>query len=148
MFLKSKSLLIAALMILGFSAQAQKITVLSAGQYRLVTGSKNLCTDFSVSEKANSAKAIAIGVRYTYENVNSTHNTQSDIDEDCEFRERNQREDRTQEVVLTRTNEEFCKGNRVSSTLSKATITPNEIQVRHEVDGLAYSCVWKKQEAK
>jgi hypothetical protein len=144
MFLKSISLWTA-----GFSAQAQKITVLSAGGYVLTSGPKNLCASFSFSAASATAKSISIGTRYSYETVNSTHNIQSDIDADCEFRETNAREDRTGEVILTRTNDEICKGNRVSRTLSTATIHPTEVQVRHEIEGApAYTCIWKKQEAK
>lgn len=148
MFLNSKSILIAFLTVFSFAAQAQKITVLSAGGYTLSSGPKSLCASFSFSEASASAKSISVGTRYSYETHNSTHNTQSDIDADCEFRETNLRDDRSGKVVLTRTNDEICKENRVSRTVSAATISPTEVQVRHEIEGApAYTCIWKKQDA-
>ena len=150
MFLNnSKSLLIAVFSLVCVSAQAQKITALSAGGYVLSSGPKNLCPNFSFSEASATGKSISVGTRYSYETHNSTHDVQSDIDAECEFREQNVREDRSGEVVLTRTNEEVCKGNRVSITVSTATINPTEVQVRHEIEGApAYTCIWKKQDAK
>lgn len=141
-----KSFVASLIVFSSFAAQAQKIQTLSAGTYVATSGPQHLCGSFSLSDKDASAKTLALGAQYSYETRNSNRNTQSDLDESCEFREQNTREDRSQEVVLTRTNEEVCKGNVSSRTFSRATVTSDEIQIRHEIDGaVAYTCIFKKQ---
>jgi hypothetical protein len=148
MLLNVKTFIVITL--IGLSAQAQKITSIGAGSYTLDSGEKNLCADFSLSDKDASAKNISIGGRYIYETVNSTHNVESDIDSNCEFREKNLREDHgDSETTLTRVNEEYCKGNLRSRTTSIATLRPNEIELHYEIEGAdPYTCLWKKQDKK
>lgn len=147
MFLNFKTLFALALTLLSTpSSFAQKISILEAGSYELVSGEKRLCGDFSLSERDINARTLTVGNLYNFEKSNSSHNIESDIDPSCEFREQNKRtEVSSQEVVLTRINAELCKGKLRSKTVSKVLIRPQEIQVQHQVDNAdPYSCVWKR----
>ncbi|MGZ3773219.1 MAG: hypothetical protein ACXVCY_02370 [Pseudobdellovibrionaceae bacterium] len=147
MFLKQSKLI--ALLPFAFfitSANAGNRTeILSPGFYKLMSGDKNLCSDFQVSKKMSSAKSINLAGKYLFETVNSTFNTKSDNDPNCKFTEQNKREDTSNKTQLTRINEEFCKGKLISKTVSIVTLQSNTIELRHEIQGAEpYTCVWKK----
>lgn len=145
MFLKQKIIL--AIMFIGvcFTAQAKQITELEAGSYKLSSGEKRLCPDFLVSKKESSSKSITVGGLYSFETTNSSYNMESDIDPACRFIEKNKREEKNNETLLTRINEEVCKGKLRSRTISVAVIQRDSIQVRHEIQGAEpYTCVWSK----
>lgn len=143
MFLSIRTLLTVTLVGFGISAQA-KVNTLSAGNYSLVEGEKNLCLNFSLSERDAQAKQISLGGLYSYETVNAARSIESDIDPACEFREQSHRDEQGEVTVLTRVNEEYCKGRLRSRTVSTASIRHDEIQVRHEISGApAFTCVWK-----
>lgn len=145
MLLKIKTLMTLALVSFSLSAQAASLTNLEAGRYTFVSGEKHVCRDFSVSESTKSAKRILIGGFYGFEIMNSNHTIESDLDATCEFREQNRVGTNEEgDTVLSRTNEEYCKGNLRSKTVSEATIRAGEISVRHQVGGADYTCVWKK----
>nr|WP_295900572.1 hypothetical protein [uncultured Bdellovibrio sp.] len=144
MLLNIRTTLAVALTFLSFSAHAQKAAFLEAGKYQLTSGEKALCRSLSISESDLQAKRLSIGGLYDFEVGNSNHNIESDIDPDCEFREQNRVQNRSNDTLLVRINEEYCKGTLRSKTVSAAVITPNEIQIRHQVDGAEVNCVWQK----
>lgn len=146
MFLNLKITLLLALTFTSLTAPAQASFLVGAGDYNLVTGNEALCPDFSVSEGAARAGQIILGGLYAFELRNSVHSIESDIDPTCEFKEQNLRENYGDKTVLTRINEEYCKGKLRSKTISTATITTEQISVRHEVDNAEpLNCLWKKQ---
>ncbi|WP_374074908.1 hypothetical protein [Bdellovibrio bacteriovorus] len=144
MLLNIRTILAVTLTCLSFSAHAQKAAFLEAGKYQLISGEKALCRSLSISEGDLQAKRISIGGLYDFQVGNSVHSIESDIDPECEFREQNRIENRSNETVLVRVNEELCKGTLRSKTVSAAMIRPNEIQIRHQVDGAEVNCVWQK----
>lgn len=145
MLLKIKTLMTLALVSFSLSAQAAPIANLETGRYTFVSGEKHVCRDFTVTEGMKTAKRIMIGGFYGFEVLKSEYIRESDLDETCEFREQN-RVNTNEEgnTVLLRVNEEYCKGNLRSKTVSEATIRAGEISVRHQVGGADYTCIWKK----
>lgn len=125
-------------------AQTKSVEI-QTGSYELATGVEMLCSDFTLNEKDLQSKSILIGGQYAFETKISTHVIESDIDPECEFREQNLRENSENGTTLTRINEEYCKGNLRSKTISTATFDKSTITVRHQVDAAAaYTCIWKK----
>ena len=145
MLIKIKTLMTMALVALSFSAEAARIQNLETGRYTFVSGEKHVCSDFTVTENMKNAKRIIIGGYYGYEVMNSEYNRESDLDETCRFIENNSIETTAEgDTLLTRINEETCKGKLRSKTISEATIRAGEITVRHQIGGADYTCVWKK----
>lgn len=132
---------------LGLSAHAQNLKAASFGTYELTSGPQDLCPDFTLTEQDLSQKKISLGPKYSFETTSSDHVSESDLDNHCEFKEQNKREDRgSTQVILTRINEEFCKNKSVSKEKSRATLSRNEIHLQQEVaPGASYQCVWKKK---
>lgn len=153
-----KTLLLATLTCLSFSAFAQKLP-LQSGDFKLDTGDKRLCSDFTLPTDAESLKYIYLG-EYAYQAVNSSHDVQSDINPNCEFKEKTTREDHGDfESVITRVNEEDCKimnasgtwsgkWRQRSHTVSTATLRREKIQITHQVDKAEpYTCTWLRHDA-
>ncbi|NUN06316.1 MAG: hypothetical protein HUU57_11195 [Bdellovibrio sp.] len=146
MLLKMKTLMTMALVSFSLSAaQAASLADLETGRYTFSSGEKHVCNDFTVTESMKTAKRIMIGGFYGYEILKSDYIRESDLDETCEFHEQNRvNTNDNGDMVLLRINEEFCKGNLRSKTVSEATIRAGEISVRHQVGGADYTCIWKK----
>lgn len=141
MLLNLKVLLVSLTCGMAFSAQAE--SVLKAGNYRLVSGDKGLCLNFSISKSDAAAKNLVLGGLYSFEVGNSNHVIESDLDPECVFKEQNERIDEGEETKLTRINEEVCKGKTVSRTVSTAMFGNGAIKLRHEIQPeVAYSCEW------
>lgn len=123
-------------------------SALEIGTYQLLSGDKELCgKKVEISKNDLKGKTLFIGSLYSYELKNSQYQIESDIDPECEFKETNTREDvGNNRVVLIRINKELCKGNMRSTITSTATLTPGEIEVRHEIDSAEpYTCRWQKK---
>lgn len=145
MLLKLSVLILVSSISIITSAQTTPIEV-TAGDYALESGAESLCRNFDLSENDVQGKTVTIGDQYNFEKKISTHQVESDIDEECEFREQNLRKNSDTQLILTRINEEYCKGSLRSKTVSTATFSENTITVHHQVDTApAYTCVWKKQ---
>lgn len=146
MFLNLKLCITLTLTFVSLAAPAQSIIFLTPGQYDVVTKEEPLCYSFSMSEKETQARHVSFGRLYDFEVRNSVVSIESDIDPTCEFKEQNRRENLEDKTVLTRINEEYCKGKLRSRTVSTASISDTEISVRHEIDKAEpYTCIWKKQ---
>lgn len=134
---------------LSFSAMAGTLPVesLEPGSYQLVSGDKELCMNFSLSEKQLKASTLEIGKRYTFELKAGQENLPSDLDKKCTFKENSLREDTgIRQTILTRINQEICSGKVKSTTKSTVTLSRGEVQLVHHMDGdLSYECLWKKK---
>lgn len=128
------------------SAHAEDASLLENGVYKLTSGEEALCPSFIVKESKSPAKQIAISSLYVFSTKNSTKTIESDLDPECEFKEENRRENEGSKVVLTRINEEICRGKVVSKTKSIATISSEEVSVHHVVDESEPSiCIWRNK---
>lgn len=145
MFLKCKTVVVILLTILSGSVHARQSILLEAGEYQLVSGEKHLCRNFTLSQKETLGKYITIADQYGFEVGKSHHVIESDIDPQCEFREENRLENTANETLLVRLNQEYCRAKLRSSTRSEVRIQTQRIELRHEIDGASYTCVWEKQ---
>ncbi|XGC80163.1 hypothetical protein ACES2L_12605 [Bdellovibrio bacteriovorus] len=145
MFLRN--IVLALSLIIGFSAQAQTLTLLEAGRYELVDGEKELCADeLNFSEKAVTQKSLALGGSYRFDAKNSQKIVESDLDANCEFREQTIHEKNSaDETTLVRINQEVCAGKITSNIKSTATVSKLKLELTHDIQGsLPYTCIWKK----
>lgn len=131
---------------LSFKVSARELLSLEPGSYTLIEGDRQLCQNFSLSERDLLGSAISLGSLYAYDTKNSIHAIESDIDPACEFKEVNQRESTGGQTILTRTNEEFCRGKLRSRTISIANLNGNKIVITHHIDrATPYKCTWIKE---
>lgn len=152
MFLKKA--LLAIIVGTSLSAEAKPLSLLESGDYKLISGDKNLCSDFSIDSNDLKAKTLSISASYPFETTNSKHTEESEFDDACVFKEENIREDDNTKIKLVRINEEICTRKQSkktaivtieSKTISTAIIKPGEIVLIHKVDDAEpYTCVFKK----
>lgn len=129
-----------------FSAYAEEAPLMESGHYSPISGEASLCPSFTVKELKSQKKQISISSLYVFSTTNSIKTIPSDLDPECDFKEENRRENQNSKIVLTRINEEVCRGKIVSKTKSTATISSEGVAVRHEVDDSEPSvCIWKNK---
>lgn len=146
MFPKLNVLLITSIIFSAHFTLARNTLLAEPGTYKLIEGESQLCQSFSLSEKDLISRSVSLGSLYSYETKNALYAIESDIDPTCEFKEVNQRLDSSGQTVLTRTNEEFCRGKLRSRTVSTASLTGTKIVIAHQIDrAQEYKCVFIKE---
>lgn len=135
MLLNMKSLLMLAILGIGFSAQAGNMTNLTAGHYKLISGSKKVCVPFKIKKKDLTSKNIYLGNNQLFLTENAQSSVKSDINANCEFVDKSTRTDSGSETTLTMVNKEFCNGQIRSETTSVATIRAKEITLTIQTPG-------------
>lgn len=148
MLLKIKLLFVLLLLAISSIALAQKINFLQVGVYQSIESmddNKKLCPEFEILKQDLSNNNISFSGLYNFELKNSKHLVDSDIDPNCQFKEVNTIENKTDRTVLIRVNQEICKGQIQSNSESKIEITNAEIKLHHKIDGAALDCIWRKK---
>ncbi|MEN0060304.1 MAG: hypothetical protein AAGB31_15805 [Bdellovibrio sp.] len=142
----STTMLVTFASTLAFAAGAKSTLPLLAGAYSLESGEKRLCQDFTISETALQGNTLALSDAYRFYKTNSTHRIQSEFNANCEFKEENLREERGENIILTRINEELCKGHVVAHTTAELTVRRDSLELRFEMRGAEpYTCIWRKK---
>jgi hypothetical protein len=129
MLSKVKHIALLALVFSVTAAQAATISNLTLGKYSLVSGDKNLCDEFEVIQKDITDKKVKLGAKEFFALQDETSKEASDLDANCEFKQTSTRKDSGAETVLSRTNEELCKGKLQSKSVATATIKAKEIKI-------------------
>lgn len=135
MLLNMKSLLMFAILGIGFSASAGNTSNLTVGNYILVSGDNDLCPNFKIKEKDLTAKNIYLGKNQLFLTENMLTSVKSDIDSNCEFQDKSVRTDSGSETTLRMISREICSGKIRSEMTSTAIIRAKEITLTLETPG-------------
>lgn len=131
------------------TAQAEDLPGLTAGTFVLRLGEEALCPDFTVAENYLNAPKILIAGKYTFLPNDSEQTLPSDLDPNCEFRQRTMRTTSGEATELIRINAEYCGQGRKemrSETNTRAVFLGQEIRLTYtsrDAQGpVSYDCVW------